>query len=150
MEYQSIAGAIAEKRTPGASFCVGRQSLDDKRREMIPALRDLYLEIYGIPGHCRSNCREATNSVFTIVFLCLGISFPSWADGTPWETLSEEQRKILKPVEEKWDSLPREKQLRLQKGAKRWASMPQDQRRKVKDQFKKWEKLSPGRQPAAQ
>ncbi len=90
-----------------------------------------------------------TNRIITIVFLCLGISLPSWADGIPWETLSEEQRKILEPVAEKWDSLPREKQLRLQKGAKRWASMPQDQRRKVKDQFKKWEKLSPGRQPAA-
>ncbi|MCP4043602.1 MAG: hypothetical protein GY731_16870, partial [Gammaproteobacteria bacterium] len=27
-------------------FSVGRQSLADKRREMIPALRDLYLETY--------------------------------------------------------------------------------------------------------
>ncbi len=31
-------------------FSVGRQSLADKRREMIPALRDLYLETYSSSG----------------------------------------------------------------------------------------------------
>ena len=64
-----------------------------------------------------------------ILMLCtLGLLWPLAsvrADeaAVPWNNLSAEEQKLLRPLRERWGELSPQRQQRLRKGAARWSQM---------------------------
>ena len=52
-------------------------------------------------------------------------------DAIPWDALSENERKVLKPFEESWQDLPAQRQQRLRRGVERYSKMSPEEREKV-------------------
>ena len=58
-----------------------------------------------------------------------------------WDSLSEEQQRVLGPFGESWDTFTAERQARLSAGAERWAGMSRRERNAAKDRFQSWRQL---------
>ncbi|MEE8221746.1 MAG: DUF3106 domain-containing protein, partial [Woeseiaceae bacterium] len=69
--------------------------------------------------------------------LLLAISGVSLAqdEHTSWESLSEEQQRVLGPYADSWSTFTPERQARLSAGAKRWTGMSRGDRKAAKKRF---------------
>lgn len=59
-------------------------------------------------------------------------AFAADARGVPWEQLSGEEQRLLKPFEQRWGGLAPERQERLRQGAQRWSSMTPEERSRAR------------------
>ena len=66
-------------------------------------------------------------------------------EGVAWESLSEQQQRVLSSFSDNWDSLDAARQTRLAKGADRWSDMTPQQRNAAQNRFKQWRGLEPNR-----
>ena len=78
-----------------------------------------------------------------IVALLLTCS-ATWAqdDTLNWNSLTDEQRQVLSPLEENWDTLSLERRQRLTEGAKRWSEMDAEDRSAARERFQNWRSLT--------
>jgi len=74
-----------------------------------------------------------------IGFICYCLFSPSWAGSLSWDSLSNQEKTILKSYQTQWLNLTTDKQSSL----KRWASLPSEQREHIRSQYSQWKELSP-------
>ena len=63
--------------------------------------------------------------------------------GIPWDSLSREERKLLKKHKGGWSSYPPERQQQLRNGAQRYLRLPPDELESVERKRRQYEQLSP-------
>ena len=61
----------------------------------------------------------------------------------PWDSLSREEKKLLKKHKGSWAGYPPEKQQHLRQGAQRYLQLPPDERKSVERKRQQYEQLSP-------
>ena len=54
--------------------------------------------------------------ISTFLFGCICIQ--SWARGTPWENLSDDEKAVLQPFKDQWQDLPEHRRDNLKKRGK--------------------------------
>ncbi len=59
----------------------------------------------------------------------------------PWNSLSQEQQRLLSRLSGQWDQLPAQRQQALANGSQRWLGMSQDQRTQARQRFGQWQQL---------
>ena len=76
--------------------------------------------------------------------VALLISSNVWAqdDAIDWNSLNEEQQRVLTQYQDSWDSLEIERQQRLASGSARWVEMSGEDRVAAQERFKSWRSLS--------
>jgi len=77
------------------------------------------------------------------MFLSWGLAWGEEQGRLQWDSLPREERKVLKPYEEKWGQLPAARQERLRDGARRWLALPPEERRLAGERSQRWRKLPP-------
>jgi Protein of unknown function (DUF3106) len=86
--------------------------------------------------------------------LSAGACAPVWAQGAnppsapqagaaavPWNSLSQDQQKLLSRLSGQWDQLPAQRQQALASGSQRWLGMSSDQRTQARQRFNQWQQL---------
>ena len=83
----------------------------------------------------------------TVVVLILVTPVFALDDQASWESLSDQQRRVLSAMnkESGWSDLALERRQRLAKGAERWASMTPRQKKRARKRFAQWNKMSAAR-----
>lgn len=61
----------------------------------------------------------------------------------PWDSLSREERKVLKKHKGGWPGYSPDRQQQLRKGAQRYLRLPPDERESVERKRRQYEQLSP-------
>ncbi len=87
-------------------------------------------------------------------FLSAGVCPPAWAQGAPpgasaaapgaavpWNSLSQDQQKLLSRMSGQWDQLPPQRQQALANGSQRWLGMSTEQRSAARQRFNQWQQL---------
>ncbi len=72
-------------------------------------------------------------------------SAPQAAGPVPWNSLSQDQQRLLSRLSPQWDQLPAQRQQALANGSQRWLGMSQDQRTQARQRFNQWQQLPPQR-----
>jgi len=78
-------------------------------------------------------------SVFLFGCICTQL----WAQGIPWEDLSDDEKAVLTPFKNQWSNFPKHRQDNLRKGVNRWQSLTPKERQAFKKRFGKWKNFSP-------
>ena len=68
---------------------------------------------------------------------------------TPWSQLSQEERRILRPVEDNWERLPGYQQERLKGAARKYPSMQPIQKERFESRIRDWAAMTPEQRKAA-
>ncbi|MDY6984099.1 MAG: DUF3106 domain-containing protein, partial [Pseudomonadota bacterium] len=58
-----------------------------------------------------------------------------------WSELSDDQRALLAPFEERWDGIPVERRQDILDGMRRWQAMTPEQQEQARRRFDEWNKL---------
>ncbi|HNZ35953.1 MAG TPA: DUF3106 domain-containing protein, partial [Syntrophales bacterium] len=82
-----------------------------------------------------------------IAMLILFLAGTAWgqAGGTPWDRLTPEEQKTLRPFQDRWNGMSPERQDRLRKGVDRWQRMTPAEREQANQRYQKWRELPPER-----
>jgi hypothetical protein len=67
------------------------------------------------------------------------------AAAVPWNSLSQDQQRLLSRLSGQWEQLPTQRQQALASGSQRWLGMSQDQRTAARQRFNQFQKLPPPR-----
>jgi len=59
----------------------------------------------------------------------------------PWNSLSQDQQRLLSRLSGQWDQLTPQRQQALASGSQRWVGMSQDQRTQARQRFNEWQQL---------
>ena len=86
-------------------------------------------------------------SIVRIGILCCLMVLPIFVSAEQggalhWESLSETQRQVLRPMQKDWPKIGVEMQHRLAKGAARWSEMSATQRQNARTRMQRWNTLS--------
>jgi hypothetical protein len=68
---------------------------------------------------------------------------------TPWQSLSREQQRALKPVAPEWDTMPGYQQQRLMGAARQYPNMQPIQKERFEERVRDWSQMSPEQRKAA-
>jgi hypothetical protein len=75
-----------------------------------------------------------------------GASAPqAGARTVPWNSLSQDQQRLLSRLSGQWEQLPPQRQQSLASGSQRWLGMSQEQRSAARQRFNQFQKLPPQR-----
>src|SRR6202012_3595153 len=87
-------------------------------------------------------------------FVSAGVCPAAWAQGAPpggsgpapgaavpWNSLSQDQQRLLSRMSGQWDQLPPQRQQALANGSQRWLGMSPDQRQQARQRFNQWQQL---------
>jgi hypothetical protein len=80
------------------------------------------------------------------VGVCLPVSAqvasaPPAGTAIPWNSLSQDQQRLLSRMSGQWDQLTPQRQQALASGSQRWLGMSQDQRTQARQRFNQWQQL---------
>jgi hypothetical protein len=80
-----------------------------------------------------------------------GASAPqAGAAAVPWNSLSQDQQRLLSRVSGQWEQLPPQRQQALASGSQRWLGMSQEQRTAARQRFNQFQQLPPQRRQQLQ
>jgi len=78
-----------------------------------------------------------------LLFLLLLLPSLVWAqESIAWYQLSEQERRMLAPLQEDWGNMHPQRQQRFLNGARRWQSFDGEERAQVQRRFREWDQLS--------
>ncbi|MFQ6006009.1 MAG: DUF3106 domain-containing protein, partial [Woeseia sp.] len=81
-------------------------------------------------------------SIFASLLLVISGASMAQDENISWDSLSEEQQRVLGPIADSWDTLVPERQARLSAGAQRWAGMSRRERAAAQKRFQAWRSLT--------
>jgi hypothetical protein len=74
-----------------------------------------------------------------------GASAPQAGAAVPWNSLSQDQQRLLSRLSGQWEQLPPQRQQALASGSQRWLGMSQEQRGAARQRFHQFQQLPPQR-----
>ena len=78
------------------------------------------------------------NRLVAISIALLALAGTAAAQGVAWQDLTDAQRKLLAPHEQRWADLDPQRQEQIARGAERWLEMNRGDRAQAQNRFEIW------------